>query len=273
MPAETDRTGEEPMTAEQSAEQLDAETRERQRLLALLALTSQELPHQRRDSHSLHDYLDTDGEAFDALIAQHRRDKAAQSATRARFVMRLAASIAAVGVLTAIVLTILASREEPLHAAIDRSYDELTVSALVEPGAQGIQAPPAQLGFSSPQRASVASRSFSAGVADGEARLAKAQVVEREKENSYYILGQWNVLLSVAVRSEQPASFWLAQREMGRRLAAELQDEPAVAHLRKLDAMLAVLASQGRSGRAEYELAKEVQLFRAHLAPAARQTR
>ncbi len=255
------------MTAEQSAGQLDGETRERQRLLALLALTSQELPHKRRDSHNLHDYLDANGEAFDALIAQHRIDKAAHSATRARFVMRLAASIAAVGVLTAIVLTILASREEPLQAAIDRSYDELTASASVDPGSPGTQAP-AQLGFSSPQRASVASKSFAAGVADGEARLAKARVVEREKENSYYILGQWNVLLSVAVRSEQPASFWLAQREVGRRLAEELQDEPAVAHLRKLDAMLAVLASQGRSGRAEYELAKEVQLFRAHLAPA-----
>ena len=265
-----------------SAEQLDDETRERQRLLALLALTSQELPRAPRDSRNLHDYLDANVEEFEALVAQHRADKAAQSATKTRFAVRLAASIAAVGVLTAIALTLMPSREAPLHVALDRSYgdlaDRIGPTALDQPSSPRTQQP-GQLGFSSAQRASAASRSFAAGVADGEARLAQSRAsdTERHSEGEYYILGQWNALLSVAVRSEQPASFWLAQRDLGRRLVEELNaasgvDEQAVSHLQRLDAVLAVLASQGRSGRAEYELAKEAQLFRAHLAPGVEQT-
>src|SRR5688500_14461790 len=128
MPADPDaddRTGEEPM----SAEQLDDETRERQRLLGLLALSSQELPRAPRDSRALHAYLDANVDAFDALIARHRADKAAQSATRSRFAMRLAASFAAVAVLTAVVLTMRMSREEPLQAVLDRSYVELATAA------------------------------------------------------------------------------------------------------------------------------------------------
>jgi hypothetical protein len=256
-----------------SAEQLDDETRERHRLLALLALTSQELPPQRRDSRDLHDYLDTNVEAFDALVAQHRA-RAAQSATKTRFAWRLAAGIAAVGVLTALVVTMMPGREMPLQLAVERSYAELAERAgAVEPGSEATQLP-AQLGFSSAQRASAASKSFAAGIAAGEARLARsrAAVGEQQDDDTYYLLGQWNVLLATAIHSEQPASFWLAQREFGRRLvgqlnAASTQNEQVVSHLRKLDAVLAVLATQGRSGRAEHELAKEVQLFRAHLAP------
>jgi hypothetical protein len=255
-----------------SAEQLDDKTRERQRLLALLALTSQEMPRSHPDSRELHDYLDADVEAFEALVARYRAEKSAQSATKTRFVARLAAGIAAVAVLTAIVLTMLASREEPLQAALDRSYAQLAPATLVEPSLPSSQAA-APLGFSSAQRASVASRSFAAGVAVGEARLTQSGVVERQNEDSYYILGQWNVLLSAAVRSEQPANFWLAQRELGRRLAGELKDEPAASHLRRLDAVLAILASQGKSGRAEHELAKEVQLFRAYLTSGVAPTR
>ena len=256
-----------------SAEPLDDETHERQRLLALLALTSQELPHERRGSRDLHDYLDTNVEAFDALVAQHRA-RTAQSAMKTRFAWRLAAGIAAVGVLTALVVTMMPSREAPLQLALERSYAEIADRAgATEPSSQA-DLPPGQLGFSSAQRASAASKSFAAGVAAGEARLARAQAstADRRNDDTYYILGQWNALLAIAVRSEQPASFWLAQRELGRRLVEEMNvasalDEQAVSHLRRLDAVLAVLASQGRSGRAEYELAKEVQLFRAHLAP------
>ena len=255
-----------------SAEQLDDETRERQRLLGLLALNSQELPRAPRDSRSPHDYLDANVDAFDALIARHRADKAAQSAMRSRFAMRLAASFAAVAVLTAIVLTMRMSREEPLQAVLDRSYAELAAAASREPSSPSAQAS-VPLGFSSAQRASVASRAFAAGVAEGEARLNKARVVPSEGEDGYYMLGQWNALLSVAVRSEQPVTCWLTQRELGRRLVEELKDEPAASHLRRLDAVLAILASKGRSGRAEYELAKEVQLFRAHLAPGIDQPR
>lgn len=249
-----------------STEHLDDETRERQRLLGLLTLTSQELPRAPRDSRALHDYLDANVEAFETLVARHRADKAAQSATKTRFAARLAASIAAVAVLTALVLTMMVGRDEPLQVALDRSYAELASTPLVEPSSPSAQAA-APLGFSSAQRASAASRSFAAGVAVGEARLAQSRVVERQNEDSYYFLGQWNVLLSVAVRSEQRADFWLAQREFGRRLAEELKDEPAAAHLRRLDAVLAILGSQAKSGRAEYELAKEVQLFRAYLTP------
>jgi hypothetical protein len=252
-------------------------THERQRLLALLALTSQELPRKQPDSHELHDYLDANAEAFEALITRHRAAKTVQAATKARFPLwRLAAGIAAVGVLTAIALTMLSNRDGTLQAALDRGYAQLAernaTPASVEANSQ---AATARLGFSSAQRATAASKSFAAGVAQGEARLARSAAAERDKEDSFYILGQWNVLLAAAVRSEQPVSFWLAQRELGQRLVKELSaasevDEQAVAHLQKLDAMLAVLAdkaaSGGRSGRTEYELAKELQLFRSHLA-------
>jgi hypothetical protein len=282
-PDSTDRTGEEPMNTDMRAEELEA-TRERQRLLALLALTSQELPRKQRDSRELHDYLDANVEAFEALITKHRAARTAQGATKARFpVWRLAASIAAVGVLTAIVLTMLSNREGTLQAALDRGYAQLAERNAIPPTVEAnSQGAPAQLGFSSAQRATAASKSFAAGVAEGEARLARSAASERDKEDSFYILGQWNALLAAAVRSEQPVSFWLAQRELGQRLVKELSaasevDEQAVAHLQKLDAMLAVLAdkaaSGGRSGRTEYELAKELQLFRSHLAPGGDSTR
>ena len=113
------------MNTDMRAEELEA-TRERQRLLALLALTSQELPRKQRDSRELHDYLDANVEAFEALITKHRAARTAQGATKARFpVWRLAASIAAVGVLTAIVLTMLSNREGTLQAALDRGYAQL----------------------------------------------------------------------------------------------------------------------------------------------------
>lgn len=258
-PEVADRIGNEPM----SAEHLDDETRERQQLLALLALNSQELPRATRDSRDLHDYLDSNAEAFDALVARHRAEKAARS--KARFVMRLAASFAAVAVLTAIVLTMRMSQEESLQAALDRSYAQLAATTSVEPTSQ--TARPAALGFSSAQRASAASTAFAAGIAEGEARLALSRDVEPRNEESYYILGQWNVLLAAAVRSEQTGAFWLAQREFGRRLVEKLSEEPAASHLHRVDALLATLATQGKSGRAQYELSKEVQLFRAHLAP------
>jgi hypothetical protein len=264
------------MSVEPSAEKLD-EVHERQRLLALLALTSQELPHTQRDSRGLHDYLDANVEAFEALIVQHRADRAAQSARKTRFAMRLAASIAAFAILTAIVLTVLPGREEPLQVALDRSYAELAdrigAAGSVESGSSNASMP-AQLGFSSAQRASAASSSFAAGVADGKARLTQSNafVAQRQSDDRYYILGQWNVLLSAAVRGEQPAAFWVAQREFGRRLVTELDeasgvDEQAVSHLQKLDTMLAALAARGSSARTAYELAKEVELFRAQLAP------
>ena len=271
------------MNTDMRAEELEA-TRERQRLLALLALTSQELPHKQRDSRELHDYLDANVEAFEALITKHRAARTAQRVTKARFpVWRLAASIAAVGVLTAIVLTMLSNREGALQAALDRGYAQLAERNATPPTVEAnSQGAPAQLGFSSAQRATAASKSFAAGVAEGEARLARSAASERDKEDSFYILGQWNALLAAAVRSEQPVSFWLAQRELGQRLVKELSagsevDEQAVSHLRKLDAMLAVLAdkagSGGRSGRTEYELSKELQLFRSHLAPGGDSTR
>ena len=278
MPADrdlTERTGDEPM----SAEQLDDETREQQRLLALLALTSRELPRNRPETRTFHDHMDADDEAFEALVAQYRAGKLA-SASKVSFRMRIAAGIAAVGVLATLLLMTMWNRETPLQAALDRSYAELVdridEAALTNPTSPRTQ--PGQLGFSSAQRASAASRSFAAGIAQGEARLSRSQtpVAGRQSRDSYYILGQWSVLLSAAARTEQPPSFWLAQRDLGRMLAEGLNEagasEQALSHVRKLETLLAVLAN-GNSARTEYELTKELALFRAHFAPSTEQPR
>lgn len=267
-----------------------------ERLIALIALSSQSLPDSaaREQAESLvlpegaseeeiaalHARLDADPAAFERFLQQHRAKPASTPVkeTSRRFewlaalrnpLPRYALAFAA-ALLAVLVALPLLNREPQQVADLERSYAELL--SRVGPSAWVLQVPSpasAELGFSPRSRGHDA-ESFVAGWTTGDRRFREEKIEASEGDlDPYFLLGQWNRLLSVASISDEHLTreFWQAQLRRERTLAKMLRAQPdldpiVATHLARIDASLSSLANGERPARSANELAEELRLFR-----------
>ncbi len=283
-----DQSGEE--TGMNAAESNEA-TRDEERMMALLALTSQELPAAGKGSQreALHDYLDANPAAFEQFLKKHRDQPPAQKTWRSWFgalqlrPMRYALAIGIASLCAILIARPFLDEGGALVAGLDAGYAELATHADAASLEQLSLAADrdAQFGFSPQPADSQRVESFVAGLAGGEQRLSSARKalptassrLLEDDESRYYALGEWNVLLSAAahVESGLPATFWQSQLEFHGRLSEALADDrdsdPMIAaHMRRTGEHLSRLSRQSDSRRTAHELSEELRLFRGHLA-------
>lgn len=267
-----------------------------ERLIALIALNSQSLPDSaaREQAESLvlpegaseeeiaalHARLDADPAAFERFLQQHRTKPASAPVKELsrrfdwlaalrnplpRYALAFAAALLAV-----LVALPLFDREPQQVADLERSYAELL--SRVGPSAWVLEVPSpasAELGFSPRSRGHDAA-SFVAGWTMGDRRFREEKIEASEGDlDPYFLLGQWNRLLSVASISDErlPREFWQAQLRRERSLAEMLRAQPGLdpivaTHLARIDASLSSLANGERPARSANELAEELRLFR-----------
>jgi hypothetical protein len=289
MKAGPDESGEETgMNAAGSNES----TRDEDRMMALLALTSQDLPAAGKTSQreALHDYLDANPAAFEQFLKKHRNQPPAQKKTWLGWFdalqlrpMRYALALGIASLCAILIARPLLDEGGALVAGLDAGYAELATHA--DPASLERHSlasdRDAQFGFSPQPADSQVVDSFVAGLAGGEQRLAAARRalptassrLLEDDESRYYALGEWNVLLSAAahVESGLPATFWQSQLEFHGRLSEALADDrdsdPMIAaHMRRTGEHLSRLSRQSDSRRTAHELSEELRLFRGHLA-------
>jgi hypothetical protein len=250
-----------------TAEQTTHEPSEEDRLMALLALTSQELPERPRTDvdwtgadpdrlspaqlRALHDQLDADPAAFETFLRRRRERRAdpipsaLTASERAPFWRRwlavfqppqlryaLALGLVVLGV--AFVFTAAIDQPSSLSAALDRGYRDLHGHG---PPALDVlsateEAGRARLGFAPPGAASVEAQAFAAGLESGRRRLVAARDAARatrEAGSVYFELGEWHVLLAAASVTDPllAPAFWREQLAVHRELARSLTDDAA----------------------------------------------
>lgn len=263
-------------------------TRDEDRMMALLALTSQDLPPRPKTSQreALHDYLDANPAAFEQFLKQPRNQPMPKAwlgwfDTLQLRPMRCALALGVAALCAILIARPLLDERGALIAGLDAGYAELATHA--DPTSLNELSlatdSHAQLGFSPLPANSQVSESFVSGLSGGEQRLAAARQelpthssgLLEDDESRYYALGEWNVLLSAAahVDSALPATFWQSQMEFHERLSESLADDRnldpmVVAHMRRTGELLASLSQQNGSRRTAHELAEELRLFRGH---------
>jgi hypothetical protein len=269
------------------------EERDEDRLMVLLALSSQELPEHKASttqpeamsSAELHAHLDADPAAFEEFLRQHRTAGAALRAKQSASWLdalrgwlaplpRQAVAFGIAAVCASIVAFVLIENRPTRSTDVERSYQELLASldtdALAALATASYRDEP-RLGFT-PRRelTTAAEQSFAGGIAAGRARLATAAATKSEPvaNEAFFLLGQWNILLWAACESQQSftADFWQGQRSRLQTVADELSRDPffdptLAAHLRRVDASLAQL-SQNYSRRTAFELGEDLRLYR-----------
>lgn len=276
-----------------------------ERLIALVALNTQPLPERtppeqaaslvlgenatEAEIAALHACLDADPAAFERFLELHRAKPALASIERRSRAFEwlamfrratpryaLAFGVALVAVLIALPLY---QRESPRLADLERSSSELL--SRVGPSAWVVELPVSvggELGFS--PRVQVSARdaaSFMDGWNAAERRLREQSVEAHEGAgvDAYFLLGQWNRLLSVAAEAHDVLGreFWQAQLRRERALAQSLREQPdldpvVATHLRRVESRLSSLANGERPARSARELADELRWFRSgFLAP------
>lgn len=275
-----------------------------ERLIALVALNTQELPDgaAREQTESLvlpegasedeiaalHARLDADPAAFERFLQQHRAKPAAatarQPSRRFAWLAALRHSVPryALAFGTALLAVLIAlplyQRESPQLADLERGYAELLsrVNTSVRKGETPVSTA-SELGFSPRARANAGdAASFMAGWIVGEQRLRGDSIEPAERDigrDPYFLLGQWNRLLSSAseAHTSLPSEFWRDQLQRERGLAAALQAQPnldpvVARHLARIEASVSALANGESPARSARELTDELRLFRSRFA-------
>jgi hypothetical protein len=280
---------------------------EEERLMALLALDTQELPERGSSPphdlaaldgkamtsaqiSQLHAYLDAHPEAFEEVLRQraamtHRNASAARSwreqlANWLMPVPRYAIALGASAVFTALVSLMWIDNPSRLGESVDLAYVELSerapAQALVDIAEAQSQAE-ARLGFSgSAQPTDAAAAFFVEGFEAGRQRLLEPGETSAQTataNEAMYVLGQWNALLWTASQLPEPLSteFWSAQREHFQEFSSDVRRQRRVdpVVIVHVQRIEALLAqlSQRNTARPLHELSQELQLFRARFVP------
>lgn len=267
-----------------------------QRYIALLALTSQELPATdqgaQQGQEALFDRLDADPAALEGYIGRERRGsktnvRGAESGPtlldrlREWFTVPSVRYAAAFGIAALVSLTLVLqfTRGGGLVDDVERTYAGIvlkpTQAALILPW----ERPREALGFSANGESSPASIDYARGLLRGKQRLLAAPSDTASAESADKImsdiaaLGEWNVLLWAASESTTPQSteFWRSQSAVQRLLAAGSYDSESraaiSAHLDRVAVHLDILSSGQNSLRSARRLADELLLFREQFAP------
>lgn len=236
----------------------EAETNNEYRLMALLALTSQELPERsdsdvrlpelsaaarREDSLALYRQLDSDPAALeDFLQRELARIRAARQTTTVSLAARcaqwvrdsfasparMAVSLGAAALVA--ILVVQFSARDGMVVKVEQSFAaqaiEASKSAATSPLVLPWEQPRATFGFSTAtgneSRGSIA---FAKGLLRARERLNSEHGAAASSSTpaSYFALGEWNALLWSVARAEQPAptEFWRVQQALAGEFTAK----------------------------------------------------
>jgi hypothetical protein len=274
---------------------------EEERLMALLALTVQELPHGSRAAAAMSApleaadvdsfrRLDTDPVALEAYLrkgmrVQQQSQPIAASLWRPLMQelgnffapprVRFATAFGAM-LLTGL-LVLWQSNTRSMLDAVQQSYAAVPLTmpadALILPWEQRT---PVQSFTPTTGNDTLAGIAFAQGLLRGQARVAGNATMQPPRSmrlvENYVALGEWNVLLWAAAESsgDRSADFWRAQLNLARKLGAvfEATDDATVIamHLTTAETLLVELAS-APNPRTARRLASELTRFREAFAP------
>jgi hypothetical protein len=270
-----------------------------QRLMALLALTAQELPDAppaaavvaataEQSNEAYFQRLDADPAALETYLRKGMRKPnsiAAQSSLQ-RMLQSLSAWLAppqvryaaAFGVmLIAGVLTMWNWSGHSMLDDVERSYSNVVLAANETLLLPWEQRSPVQGFTPTTGNDSPAGHSFAQGLVRARAKLTgraddmRSLRAVAELEN-YVALGEWNALVWTAAQStsEQGANFWGAQASLARKLRAALRDTDNVqaisVHMTIVEPLLDEMA-RAPNPRTARQLAAELARFREAFAP------
>jgi hypothetical protein len=229
------------------------------RYMALLALTSQELPARSvgdsdsdgenvskpsSEPQAFYERLDADPQALESFLRHERSHARARVATQHKLsthkhsrwtalfdqvarVFAIApiryATVLGVAIASLLIVIQVANKDR-LNELVEQSYADVKFEpnrwSVTEPTLPW-ERPQASQGFAPAEsNNSVAAIEFAQGLIRGREFLIASSV--RNKESPYYALGEWNVLLWAACDSAQPLSpeFWRRQRAVASKLSA-----------------------------------------------------
>jgi hypothetical protein len=269
----------------------EAETDNERRYLALLALTSQELPRKPPANFMwtpaqqaavanefFFERLDIDPAALETFVAQElarMKSPKQKSSLRERWSATFTQKRYAVafGVIAAVAILTVQLTSNSLLENIEQSFATLPSQStpLILPWEQ----PRPALGFATtPANESRGAIAFARGLLRGKGKLSGSSVGASAAGalRNYVALGEWNVLLWSACQADSLSlTFWRTQSKIAGDLAsASYSSEDRamiVAHVAKATRLLEPLTRGDNVKRAQRALADELTLFREQFAP------